>query len=741
MTTQDQPETSGVVWKTALRTAQLLILIRIPLLMVVLGVVLSRHVDQVSELLDLSLEDFWKVFSAWLMSGVLGFLVWFSARTLFAFKWEKRLGSSADWHRAGEWLPRILGMLVPLTLAYAYASRPRSASCACAWAWLFVAQGGVVLLLTWKRRPMLRWLALRLGRDPDRWAAVNPAVGSYTNWKQLGTIRYWHAVGLLVFIVAALVGWLVPESIKVLGPLGLILGAAAWLVWASTAPVYWAAVRQVPLLTFLGLWAMLLASYGLNDNHAVRLSPDMSSQRDPPDGLRYDAAGRPTLSGFIEGWLHDHPYSVCPRIYLIASEGGGIRATAWTSVVLSELDRVSAGKLWQCTLAVSGVSGGSLGLALYAAYQRDHGNAVKATPNAATMETLVTGDYLEPVLGSMFGVDHLQRFVPGRWFPDRGQALEDAWIAAYARTDHPHSFAGSLAATLTSGNSNQHLPALLLNSTVVGTGARLIQHPFQPMRELAADSREILRPHAPFADVFPGAVDGANWLPVELPLSSAALNSARFTYVSPAGTVRREVSATGKPRTLGQLVDGGYFENSGATTLGDFLRFALKHRRAEIERRVSIIHISNDPGVAAFMLRRQEGVPPPDQCVTNPEPKPYPPRNAATHGEVLSPVMALYQAREARGEQARRSLLEQAVTLDQDAPRFWHFRLCPSTPRIPLGWTIGNQTIAQMRSQLAGEATWHAAGIREMVNEAMAIPDTALGIEQHSQPRVDGQAR
>lgn len=253
---QKREEAEGRFWNTVLRTAQLLILIRVPLLIVLLGVILSRHVDQISELLDLSLEERWKVFSAWLMSGVLGFLVWYSARTLYAFKWEKRLGGSTDWHRAGAWLPRVLGMLVPATLGYAYATRPSAATCGCAWGWLFAAQAVAILLLTWKRRPFLRWLARQLKRNPDRWAPEQPEVGVYTHWKQLGKSRHWHWVGIGVLVVAALVGWLVPESIRILGPIGLILGSAAWLVWASTAPVYWAAVRQVPLVTALLLWAV-----------------------------------------------------------------------------------------------------------------------------------------------------------------------------------------------------------------------------------------------------------------------------------------------------------------------------------------------------------------------------------------------------------------------------------------------------------------------------------------------------
>src|SRR5213078_1342962 len=64
-----------------------------------------------------------------------------------------------------------------------------------------------------------------------------------------------------------------------------------------------------------------------------------------------------------------------------------------------------------------------------------------------------------------------------------------------------------------------------------------------------------------------------------LPLREAVLNSARFTYVSPAGTVYgcyKELvdgrCPQGEEKIWERLVDGGYFENSGVSTLSDVMQ-------------------------------------------------------------------------------------------------------------------------------------------------------------------------
>jgi hypothetical protein len=85
------------------------------------------------------------------------------------------------------------------------------------------------------------------------------------------------------------------------------------------------------------------------------------------------------------------------------------------------------------------------------------------------------------------------------------------------------------------------VPNLFLNGTSVETGKRIIA--------------SNLRINNDFTD----STDASDALDGVLRVSTAVHMSARFTYVSPAGGLR----------SGDHVVDGGYFENSGAATADD----------------------------------------------------------------------------------------------------------------------------------------------------------------------------
>ena len=73
-------------------------------------------------------------------------------------------------------------------------------------------------------------------------------------------------------------------------------------------------------------------------------------------------------------------------------------------------------------------------------------------------------------------------------------------------------------------------------------------------------------------------------------LSTAALTSARFPLISPAGTIRMKASAKDDGLIFGDhVVDGGYFENSGLTTALDIIAKLPK------DLKPILVSISNDP--------------------------------------------------------------------------------------------------------------------------------------------------
>ena len=167
-------------------------------------------------------------------------------------------------------------------------------------------------------------------------------------------------------------------------------------------------------------------------------------------------------------------------------------------------------------------------------------------------------------------------------------------------------------------------------------------------------------------------------------LSTAVDNSARFSWLGPAGTIRR---ADG--RIVDRVVDGGYFENFGATTATDLIR-ALKDAKklaANSAPHLITILISSDPDLDS-----------PDR--TDCEKKTPPARYYSDRGgEVLTPVVTLMHTREARGAYAADEL--ETLTYDVGG-KFFHFRLLKQTDihDAPLGWTLSR------RAQQAIQETW-----------------------------------
>jgi hypothetical protein len=160
-------------------------------------------------------------------------------------------------------------------------------------------------------------------------------------------------------------------------------------------------------------------------------------------------------------------------------------------------------------------------------------------------------------------------------------------------------------------------------------------------------------------------------------------NSARFSYVSPAGHLR---TTAGEDR--GYVVDGGYFENSGAATLNDVLH-AL--RRAPVgpgpPPRFVVIYLCNSPERCFVPAIDVAG----DTAW----------RPAANMAEWFSPLRALLGAREARGRAALAELRrevgpESFVELGVCRRLTNQERMAP----LPLGWQISERVRSEMDRQV-----------------------------------------
>jgi hypothetical protein len=590
-------------------------------------------------------------------------------------------------------LRRICGFLPPggMAIAFVMASRysPHEKQCFI----LAGISGGVGLILwllldqyqRWEQkysdgqedeRQLLfdqyqRWEQKSNGASQGRYIPrrFNSVGAIWANPQTRGAIGIAWTVSVFWFVglTCSPVGW--GQSLG--SPAVVLFAIAAWIS-AGSLILYWANCYRVPIITFLLLWVVFCSRF--NDNHDVRILGPEHSGKKPM-----------TITGALDEWYKGvsiaYPMKDTNQLrplYLVASAGGGIRAAYWTAIVLGELEnraRSNGTSFAAQTFAMSGVSGGALGEMTFTALQVP---CPKPTTDFHTSaRRLLAKDFLAANLAKMAFADLFQQF----WFCpvkkwDRAASLEDAWAAAWQEEFHTNVLEQSLGEFYDRAFETHILvPHLFFTGTCVETGGRVITS------DLDIHSSGI--GHSGPAGDFLEAVAAADKLTnAPIRLSTAVHQSARFTYFSPAGRF---------PADGTHVVDGGYFENSGATTLVDVLAAIKRHidnRKLKIQPR--LVLIDNDP-------------------------IPLEPRinHHSFMRESLSPVLALLNTRTARGiyafEQARDYDRREDNGSGEDKVFVFHlYERGPGEPLgkltrpgdLPLGWTLSHSAINEMEAQL-----------------------------------------
>jgi hypothetical protein len=667
-------------WKRTRMLYRVLVLIRFSLILGVAGGLVLLFNDQAQDVLH-SLGESPDGRIAWFVAGAFGsaLLAWWSARVMFYFRFRNPASASQVFPRVKEQLPRMLGFAAFVFIAVALFRASLSYS-----PWLSAGSSALVILAavfvilafiffygTAKRRDWMRLNDASRPRDLTSLRQLEPRA-----WIPLA------ATGLGGFLLMIFFAYHAVWAAPLVGTAGVALLAVMSMLPVGTLLVYAGNRLHLPVVTALLL--VLTASTYMADNHFVRLSSAHNSHDVPAsvDAFDQGSAADAKLERYLESWFDglDTAQGSVP-LFIVAAEGGGIRAAYWTALVLGELqDRsLAAGSDFsRHVFAISGVSGGSLGAAVFASLSANESDGRGPRRCAAGFDNAVRGraerilerDFLAPTVAVMLFPDLFQQLLPIGFLNDRAVAIERSWEAAWDECEEGEHFGNPLTHLYEDGTWNG-TPLLFLNSTVVESGQRLITSPVsidEPQFSEALDGRRVLGP--------------------EVPLSTAVHNSARFTYVSPAGTVLRR----DRPPTPGdqrrewiRLVDGGYFENSAAVTAAEILRAVERHASSlRTPRGASIkpivLHLSNDPATTdpRDLLERRKWL-----------------------NQPLAPLKALLNTRQARGFQAREDL-------ERRAAAHFHFRLCrhpsntddaPSQP-LPLGWALSRLAREEMHRQL-----------------------------------------
>ena len=569
------------------------------------------------------------------------------------------------------WLPRVLGVLgvVPITIYFALERGSSGLWIAPAiFAALFL--GFVVF-----RRPLLRRARRNGAVIPEAYQQT-----ATTSRQALLAIGVMAVISLTV-LAAVCIGK--EDATRHIGAPALLLFAfGSWTFFGSILLVYLPKSRGHSSLALAPL-ALFLIVCIWNENHLV------AQQKAQRTEIRRDKL----IDDFV-AWQDARGGHRNEPIYLIAAAGGASRAAYWTGLVLSQLEilaRRQGARFSQNIYAMSGVSGGSLGIAGFAGSLLDPELDYKRVSDR--LRNFLKQDYLSPLVGYMLYPDLLARLSPVPCFAcDRSRALEEVWQREWDRQMPAQATQGWFVHGLSDlkrfNTTDRRLPNLILNATTVGDGRRIVQSNIEFVPRQAYD-------------IFDPGLDTSR-----LSLAGAVHNSARFPYVSPAGLVYK-FNNTGRTATekWDYVVDGGYFENSGAASINAMIDELVASERAHVTReQFRVIIIENDPAKSDQWICRSKQ----DQGTAADSSRTSQDVSAVAPGivrakddyapELTLPPIALYRTRGARAQAAE----DDTIRRLGDCSRVIEIRFpfVQGWKQPPLSWFLDHQSITVMERLL-----------------------------------------
>ncbi|WP_334488889.1 hypothetical protein [Bradyrhizobium algeriense] len=511
-------------------------------------------------------------------------------------------------------------------------------------------------------------------------------------------LRIAHMVWFSLFCLVFFSAFSVTGS-QLVGPIGIFLLAVIGVGAMASLLTRAGDRRHLPVLSCVILIAILLSLFDLTDNHRIQLiNTDSPRLQRAVDVFRQWYESRADREYYAS---RQRPYPV----FIVAASGGGLYAAHHAATVLARLQD-QCPNFSQHVFAISGVSGGSLGGALFANLAR------KQASNSAHVDCLsgpppggegdfekqsnrfIETDFLSPLLGATLFPDAMQRFLPAftsRF--DRARAFESTLTRAWSKL-YPENKDNPWGKPFLEGwNPKAAAPALILNSTNVEHGYRIAMTPFEIIDMGELDNIVSLSNLAEFhrlSEVRAG--DSSTARLRDTTLATAVSLSARFPWVLPAG--RLTTQRDGPLR----IVDGGYVENSGSETVFDLVQALARFYESENSLRGDLppvqIHVIAITNLQILQAHGSFGL-----------------------GEALSPIRTMLSARDTRAVVALSRLwrfIEVCAIYSECGKRVdgSSFTLNLFDFDLPLGWLLSPSTrkIVEIHSGLSHRAGTYLGG-------------------------------
>ena len=367
------------------------------------------------------------------------------------------------------------------------------------------------------------------------------------------------ALTFAAYIMLGLVKYLRLGDTPLVPTLCYVLLLAMLLCWALFGLAFFLDRYRIPVLIPVAAWLALTSVLPWSD-YFYPVKP-----LENPSEEVAQAGGGSTAEG-------EDPRDA--SIIAVAVNGGGIQAAAWSARVLTGLEEACRK---QCDeqfdekiRLISSVSGGSTGTMYFVNEYKD--GRIDPTIKLHSIVDRAEGSSIDEISWGVLYPDLLRAIlsIPIPWGWDRGRALEEAWLRNDIRWDTRSGIEEGLY-DWRADAENGDRPAVIFNTTITETGQRL------PLAttDLPEGSPGRLNYDQLFAEH------------KDIPVVTAARLSASFPYVSPAA---RAAHVEGQQS---HIVDGGYYDNYGVSSLVEWLDAKL--RSDQNIKKVLIIEIRGAP--------------------------------------------------------------------------------------------------------------------------------------------------
>lgn len=351
-----------------------------------------------------------------------------------------------------------------------------------------------------------------------------------------------------------------------------------------------------------------------------------------------------------------------PKLVVIATSGGGIRAAVWTGAVLQHLSKEIAG-FTDHVRVISGASGGMVGAANFVAAIAEDG---AVNDEHAGQVGDVAHDSMEPTIRTFVLRDIPMLFLPGSSY-DRGVALEDAWKRTAVALRK--SFAD-----LAEGERAGWRPSLIFTPMFVEDGRRAIISNLD-LEFLARNAGpQITDPPRDLYSV--SNVELFKVIPKARAMSvaSAARMNASFPGTSPSASV-----PTNPER---HIVDASYWDNFGVSIAGAWI---AQHFKAILE---------NTSGVVLLQIRDEQ-----EEAASQNAALPGRSAVLAALADFVAPVLGVLQARGAVTRYRNDGDVEELADTFRAAtgdPEFFTTVILENPKKSVLSWALTSRQSSEM---------------------------------------------